>query len=269
MERNLINYGQHYLINNTFYKKLIDTAQLNQNDTVIEIGAGDGRLTKILCKYCKNVISFEVDLRSKSILLSDKPSNVTYYFENYLNNNETFNAYKIVASLPYQITEPFIEKIAFNEIKEANLIVGKKFALSVLNEEQIKSAIFTNCFFDIEYIADISPDNFDPPPKVYSAIIKLKKKGKECLSAYYYIYRELFEQRDKKIKNALKEAFIRYYQFAKNTVLTQKQSKLLVKNYCNDIPLDKYLFNCSNKDYKIITNSINNFVKNVDKFFCI
>ncbi len=260
MKKNLINYGQHFLTNYEYFYTLISSADINKSDIVLEIGAGDGRLTKILSKFANKVISFEVDKRNKEYLLKEKLKNVNFIFENYLENKDNLIFNKIVSSLPYQITEPFIEKIINLDFDCATLIVGKRFAQACKNNNIIKSALITNCFFYVDVITEISPENFDPPPKVYSSIIKLTKRGKESLDSYHYILRELFEQRDKKIKNALKEAIIRLYSL-KNIVLTQKQSKELIIKFFKELPEEEYLYNCSNEDYIKLGKNLNQFSK--------
>ena len=257
MDKNLINYGQHYMIDETIFDKLIEESDLKPNDIVLEIGAGDGRLTKKLCSKCQKVISFEIDNRNKVELEKLNLKNVIFYFCNFLDFSFPLSFNKIIASLPYQITEPFIEKISRLDFESATLIVGKKFAEGCDKKKLTKNAIYTNCYFNVSYIQDVSPDKFDPPPKVYSSIIKLVKKSKNELleEKSFFIFKQLFEQRDKKLKNALKESLIRYYQ-EKGEVLTQKESKAKISQIFTDEELDLYIENFTNQQYECLWKKV-------------
>ena len=251
MDKNLINYGQHYMIDETIFDKLIRESNLKSSDVVLEVGAGDGRLTKKISSICQKVISFEIDQRNKVELEKLNLKNVTFYFCNFLDYSSLPSFNKIIASLPYQITEPFIEKISKLDFESATLIVGKKFAESCDKKRLTKNAIYTNCYFNVSYIQDVSPDKFDPPPKVYSSIIKLVKKSNDELKEEktYYIFKQLFEQRDKKLKNALKESLIRYYQ-EKGEILTQKESKAKITQIFSTEELELYIENFTNQQYE-------------------
>lgn len=86
----------------------------------------------------------------------------------------------------------------------------------------------------------------------------MKKSKNELLEEKsFFIFKQLFEQRDKKLKNALKESLIRYYQ-EKGEVLTQKESKAKISQIFTDEELDLYIENFTNQQYE-------NLWKKVDK----
>lgn len=257
---NLISYGQHYLQDKNILNCMINYSNLNITDVVLEIGAGDGRITKELAKRAKKVFSYEIDTRTKPILLGINKTfkNIEFIFENFLNAKFLeFN--KIVASLPYQITEPFIHKIARLEFDSATLLVGKTFAKSLLTDKEVNClSLFTKAYFNYEYLCDVAPECFNPPPKTYSAIIKLTPKEKKQLinDRALFVIRELYEQRDKKISNALREALIRY-ESLNGKVLTKRQSKNIISELFGNITLDCYLDQSSNDLIKTIYEKIN------------
>ena len=116
----------------------------------------------------------------------------------------------------------------------------------------------------MKIICSVPKDVFTPPPRTMSALIRLipKKKEELIMERGMYIMREIFEQRDKKIKNALKEAVIRFF-YENNIILTKKKSKEIVKCYIkklrndnivmeqmsNEEIVDLYKFACSIKIY--------------------
>ena len=85
--------------------------------------------------------------------------------------NSVLNVYipscdKIVSSLPYSITEPFIEKLLRCDFRECLLITGNRFALSIYNKEITKLSLLVNSFFNVEYIESIDKSSFSPEPRV-------------------------------------------------------------------------------------------------------
>lgn len=200
---NIKSFGQHYLENEKYLLLLIESAELKKEDVVLEVGAGDGRITKRIAQQVKEVVSYEIDNSTKNELQEVKNEyyNVEIYFENFLKVKKLCKIDKVVASLPYQITEPFIEKIKDIPCQSITLIVGATFAKNVTNTFlHSKLALLTNCYFSAIKICDVPEDAFLPPPKTLSSIIKLIPKSKKELvdEGGLYILREIFEQRDKK-----------------------------------------------------------------------
>lgn len=246
---------------------------MKKEDVVLEVGAGDGRITKRIAQQVKKVVSYEIDNSTKNELQEVKNEyyNVEIYFENFLKVKKLCKIDKVVASLPYQITEPFIEKIKDIPCQSITLIVGATFAKNVTNTFlHSKLALLTNCYFSAIKICDVPEDAFLPPPKTLSSIIKLIPKSKKELvdEGGLYILREIFEQRDKKIKNALQYSIIRFYNI-KGILLTKRKCKKILKEYLvtlrrEDIALEQM----TNKEivamYKYICSvaeSVNYFVQ--------
>lgn len=254
MNREIISYGQHFMKNQLIIKELICLAELSKNETVLEIGAGDGCLTKELSKTCAKVVSFEIDVEKKDLLLGLKLKNVKFLFQNYLTYHGCLPT-KIVANLPYQITEPFVEKITKEPFSLACLIVGKKFGLAATELFPTKLSIMSHCFFRAKYIKDVGPENFQPSPKVQSSIITLRKISEKDLieDVKLFIFRYLFTHRDKKLKNALKEAIIHYY-YLKGQFFSQNESRAIIAKHFSEIDLDCYLDSANNEKYAQLLN---------------
>ena len=232
---NLKSLGQHYLEDRRYLLTLLKSADLKKKDIVLEIGAGDGRVTKKIAQQAKRVISYEIDKSTYKELqeIQKQYPNIDIHFENFLKVEKICKINKIISSLPYQITEPFIEKIISIPCQSITLIVGATFAKNITsNLFQTKLSLLTNCFFRVDKICDIPKTAFSPPPKTISSIIKLFPKSKDELvqKKGLYIMREVFEQRDKKLKNALREAVIRFYN-EHNILITKRKSKMMLNEY--------------------------------------
>ena len=253
MNKGVISYGQHYLDDIEVQKFFIESANITNTDVVLEVGAGDGRLTQLIAKKAKKVVSFEIDVKTKAQLvqIAKKFQNVEFVFDNFLNVDlKNYEFDKIVSSLPYQITEPFIQKIKNLDFESTTLIVGKTFAKNACSLDLGTTlGILTNCFFDVTYVKDVEKAAFSPAPKTISSIIVLRPKQKSQLlqNQGLYLMREIFEQKDKKLKNAMKEAFINYFH-AKNLILTQKQSKEIIREFVKNLDNeDVYVEQLSNE----------------------
>ena len=258
MNREIISYGQHFMKNELLLDELVFLADLSKEDLVLEVGAGDGRLTKKLAQKCAGVLSFEIDETKREQLLKLGLENVEFFFQNVLDYSGCLPK-KIVANLPYQITEPFVEKLAKEDFSSACLIVGKRFGLSATNLLPTKLSIMCHCFFRGTYVKDVAPENFDPAPKVYSSLIKFEKiKEKELLNdVKLFIFRYLFSHREKKLKNALKEAIIHYY-YLKGQFFSQNESRAVIAKYFSEIDLDCYLYSAKNEKYAQLLQALEN-----------
>ncbi|MFH1661488.1 MAG: 16S rRNA (adenine(1518)-N(6)/adenine(1519)-N(6))-dimethyltransferase RsmA [Candidatus Falkowbacteria bacterium] len=181
--------GQNFLIKENVYDKIIESADLKKDETVLEVGPGLGFLTEKLAGKVKKVIAVELDDKLvevlKNKLKSDNIKNVEVVNENIL---EIFNfqfsifnfqlsKYKIVANLPYNITSVFLRKILSSEVKPklmvlmlqkevAERITAKPGKMSLL-------AVSVQFYADVQIIDYVPANNFWPEPEVNSAIIKL------------------------------------------------------------------------------------------------
>src|SRR5574344_1720066 len=133
---------QHFLVNKGTINDFIDAANLKITDDVVEIGPGKCELSSIIAKKVNHLTCVEIDRNLEHFLnvLMDKNNNVDVIYGNALN---VFipPCDKIISSLPYSITEPFIEKLLRCEFKESILIVGKRFADSVTEKELNKLSL--------------------------------------------------------------------------------------------------------------------------------
>ena len=134
---------------------------------------------------------------------------------------------------------------------EAILIVGKRFADNVIEKKHNKLALLTNSFFVTEKIMDIAPDAFNPAPRVMSSMIRLTKVNREELTHSFkrFIFREMFFNRDRKLKNNLMESLIEFVKLH-GKKLTKKEAKSIIEGY--ELPkemLNKKMENLSNEEY--------------------
>ena len=258
---NDIHYlDQHFLEDKSIINALIDASNLKINENVVEIGPGKGQLSDTIARRVNHLTCIEIDRELEPFInvLKDKHDNIDVIY------GSALNVYipecdKIISALPYSITEPFIEKLIRCDCKEAILIVGKKFADAVIEKKHNKLALLTNSFYVTERIMDIAPDAFNPKPRVMSSMIRLTKLNREDLHHSFkkFIFRELFFNRDRKLKNNLMEALIEFVKLH-NQKLTKKESKAIIEKY--NLPkemLNKRIENLSNEEYELLYNALN------------
>jgi len=237
---------QHFLIDKEVIDKYISFTSLNLSDTVLEIGAGKGTLTKLIAPKVKRLYVIEIDTRLKSYLESIK--NTYIIWDNVL-NVELPKVDKIITSLPYSIIEPFIYKMIDTKFREMYMLMGSHYIESVSNREVTKLSIITNAFFNMEILLKVEPSSFDIPPKTLSYIVKMTKK--DNLDRKDKIYQKLFFLNKLKIKNALREILIKLDNMNKR----KAKEKVSILNISDSI-LNKRFENLSNEELKILNKYI-------------
>lgn len=216
------NLDQHFLKDTKIVRAMIKAGEISSKDVVLEIGPGKGILTKEIAKKAGKVIAIEIDESMKEHL-SGLPANVEIVYGNALEKMGRFSFNKIIASIPYSITEPLFKRMLHLKIDLAVLLTGMNFYELLTGKtetagEKNKWPRIGKIFFDIKKIKKVLPSSFEPEPRVDSAIVLFKKRTKE-LNDNEKMIKEIVLQDDKKTKNALMHAFMRV------RAMTKKQAK--------------------------------------------
>lgn len=175
---------QHFMVDSKVIRQIVDYSKLSKKDIVLEIGSGPGVLTKELRKKCK-VITIEIDPKFPADIHGNA---LDIEFPK-------FN--KIVSNLPYSICEALFWKLIRYDFDFAVLTVPKSFYKKFTDASKI-GLVAWYCF-DIEFGFDVERKVFSPVPRTDSCVFKLSPKKNK--------FRFIFEQYDKKLKNALIEFF--------------------------------------------------------------
>jgi 16S rRNA (adenine1518-N6/adenine1519-N6)-dimethyltransferase len=207
--------GQNYLIDNNKKDQIINFANLNKNDTVLEIGSGIGTLTLDIAFKSRKVIAIEKDSKISKILAERLENsgidNVEIINEDALDIDfPYFN--KIVSNLPYQISSPITFKFLDYNFDLAILMYQKEFAnrmnskISTKNYSRLSAMLYFKC--KIEYLTNVSKESFLPKPKIDSTVIKLSPKTSDSLTieeykTYGIFTKALFQHKNKKSRNAI------------------------------------------------------------------
>lgn len=219
-------FGQNFLINNNISEKIVRLADISPDDTVIEVGVGFGALTSHLAAICHKVIGLEID---SGIIRYHKeegslPGNVELIHQDILQANltelanETGNRIKLIANLPYSISNPLLFKLTEHKDKMAwaVLMLQKEVALRLTAEIGSKDygilTVRMAACASVKKLVDLGPQHFHPRPKVDSQVVKItfypEPERAASLTEYDHIFFKkivdaAFQQRRKTLVNAL------------------------------------------------------------------
>ena len=209
--------GQHFLINEEIAKRITDLISHNYNINILEIGPGMGVLTKYLHEKDVNLKLVEIDRESVLYLKNKIPQLKDNIFEEDFLKIDLNKVYSknlsIIGNFPYNISSQILFKV-YENYEKVDTIVGmfqKEVAERVTSQIGRKKGILSvllQTFYDIEYCFTVDENQFSPPPKVKSAVIRLirnkRKKLDIDLKSYKMIIKAAYNQRRKTINNALK-----------------------------------------------------------------
>ena len=209
--------GQHFLKDPNTAR--IVARGVGAEDVVLEVGPGHGALTTVLAEKSKLVHAVEVDpgvLPALKEALLHAHQNVLVYEGDALSfDYEALDPQpnKLVANLPYNVASPLVLKL----LEEANFLTGLRFmvqlqvARRMAAERRTKDygayAVLVQLLAEVSVAHRVSPQVFDPPPRVWSAIVAMKRR--EFLGAYEHV-KDLvlaaFKSRRKRLANNLPKA---------------------------------------------------------------
>lgn len=219
--------GQNFLIDGEVIQDIISFANIQPEDTVVEIGPGVGFVTEQLVKYAKKVIVIELDEEAIAELKKLDAPNLEIIHNDVLKTDLSKlsdEKFKVVANIPYYITSPIIAHLLGeiddlanknrNKIKDIILMVQEEVARRMVATPDSPSkqygllSILSQFWADVKILRLVGRKSFYPAPKVNSALVKLDvtQNPKLDLSDYSYFRRVIkaaFSQRRKNIKNCL------------------------------------------------------------------
>ena len=211
--------GQHFLTDESIASKIADSLSYNGYKNILEIGPGMGVLTKYLLE--KDVTTHVIEIDTES---------VEYLKANYLNLadriiekdflkydlKEVFKdePFAIIGNFPYNISSQILFKTLEmrDQIPEFSGMFQKEVALRICSKEGSKVygilSVLTQAFYDADYLFTVPPHVFNPPPKVDSGVLFLKRKENFTLpcdeALFFRVVKIGFQQRRKTLRNSLK-----------------------------------------------------------------
>ena len=212
------NLGQHFLKDANIARKIVDSLSLSTSN-VLEIGPGMGVLTKFLLqKPDVNVHVVEIDSESVEYLnhnfpeLKNRIINQDFLKWDVLAFSDNFS---VIGNFPYNISSQIFFRILDlrNIVSETVCMIQKEVAERIISPPGSKVygilSVLLGAFYHCEYLFSVSENVFIPPPKVKSAVIKLRRNNVKTLPCnedlFFKVVKASFNKRRKMLRNSLNE----------------------------------------------------------------
>jgi len=211
--------GQHFLKDETIAERIVKSLSGEYNN-ILEIGPGMGVLTKYLIQEesITSVKVVEIDQESVEYLNNNYPMlSGNIYSEDFLKMDLTqiySSQYAIIGNFPYNISSQILFKVLENRdiIPELVGMFQKEVAERVCSKCGTKVygilSVLLSAYFDIEYLFTVDETVFLPPPKVKSAVIRMKRNNIKSLDCdeklFITVVKTAFNQRRKMLRQSLK-----------------------------------------------------------------
>lgn len=212
-------FGQHFLTSPQVIENIVDAIAPRAGETLVEIGPGRGAITKPLSKsgVTLHAIEFDRDLAGWLEQRFAGAANVSIVQADALRFDfaSLGAGLRVVGNLPYNISTPLLfHLLEFSDsIEDLHFMLQKevvdRMAASPGTKAYGRLTIMLGCRMTVEPLFDVPPDAFDPPPKVTSAVVRLRPRpAGEIAVADEAVLSKLvaqaFSQRRKTLRNALR-----------------------------------------------------------------
>ena len=176
--------GQHLLKNPMILSEIVNKSGIKTTDTILEIGPGTGNLTMLLLDAAKKVIAIELDPRMvaqliKRVGVSPYQNKLQLIQGDVLKQKLPFFDL-CVANIPYQISSPIVFKLLSHRplFRAAVLLIQREFAMRLIakpgTEFYCRLSVNVQLLSKVEHIMKVSKNNFVPPPKVESSVVRIE-----------------------------------------------------------------------------------------------
>ena len=219
--------GQNFLLSNNIKNKIVDVANINKDDLILEIGPGWGAITEILVQKTNILIAIELDKRlyahlktyiktsnfhiiNNDVLCVDLDNLILDY-----NNTQKIQKIKVVANLPYAISSKIVLKIIQSKlINDAYIMVQKEMAERIGAKVNTRGynafTVLVQLFCKTKILFEVNAKEFHPQPKVQSAVIHLENLHNSVnfnIEELGKFLRICFLNKRKKLKNNLSNIY--------------------------------------------------------------
>jgi len=259
-------YGQNFIKNENLLRKILSFIHIAPEDLVIEIGMGQGDLTKILVENNPFYLGYEIDVELKKYLEKYDNDKTIVIFDDFLKTDIIsqiktiqYNNLFIIANLPYYITTPIINKIISSNINPVKMLlmvqkeVADRFTANIKNKEYGSLTVHLSYYFDIKKVLHVDRNNFIPVPNVDSEILLFEKKviEKKVIDEKHFekLLKNSFQFKRKTIKNNLFD----YNLITVEKVLKSNNLTLIAR--AEEIPLNVFI-DLSNELVKDMSGSL-------------
>ena len=214
--------GQHFLTDNHIARKIVDSLTFSNYNQVLEIGPGMGVLSVYLLDLPGRDIRFvEIDRVYIAYLNEHLPAIRDKLYDGdvmRINLNEFFEGpFAVIGNFPYNISSQLFFKILENKTRVPEVVcmlqkeVARRLASPPGSREYGILSVLLQAYYEIEYLFTVPPHVFNPPPKVQSAVIRLRRNERQALPCNEDLFKKViktaFNQRRKVLRNSLRSMY--------------------------------------------------------------
>jgi len=221
--------GQNFLINEMVVNDIVEGAEVNEEDCILEIGPGIGVMTYEMASRAKKVTAIEIDnfllpvldetlqdfdnirIVNNDVLKVDLEALIQEHFDG--------KAPKVVANLPYYITTPIVMKLLEDELPISDIVVmvQKEVADRMMAVPKTKAygalSVAVQYYSEPEIVTVVPPSSFMPQPKVASSVIRLRVRPNQLelidKSIFFNTVKDAFSKRRKTLLNCLSSGILK------------------------------------------------------------
>ena len=217
--------GQNFLVDENIAKKIVSSLEISEDDTVVEIGPGQGVLTKYICQLTSNATAVEIDSSIFNKLTETFKDKIILIHGDFLKFDilkevkaiKAGKKIKIIGNIPYNITSEILFKLfeIADKIDLAVLMMQKEVAKRLNAKPDTKDygilAIQSQIHARPKILFNVSAASFFPKPNVDSSVVRLvfneSKSDIKDKELFKKLVKESFGQRRKTLRNSLKKFF--------------------------------------------------------------
>ena len=239
--------GQHFLIDDGIAERIVNSVSFHKNyKSIMEVGPGMGVLSKYLLeKYPKDLIMLEIDIESirylrKTLKIAEEQILHVDFLKYDL--DKVKGSFGIVGNFPYNISSQIFFKVLDHHDKIMELVgmVQKEVAERLCAGPGSKTygilSVLLSVYYQVDYLFTVEPSVFEPPPKVKSAVLQMKRNDVAEIDCDETLFKKIvkqgFQNRRKTLRNALKPLNLPKEIVALD-ILNKRAEQLSVEDFIN------------------------------------
>ena len=207
--------GQNFLVNEKIAQRIVDAAEITDDEDILEIGPGRGILTERLARMGKSLTAVEKDKWLYTVMKQRLRGENIKIIEGDIMKVDTPNIDVIVSNIPYSISSPLLFRLFESKWDRAIIMFQEEFANRLIATHGTKQygrlTVMASMHVKCKKLFRVSRNMFLPQPKVHSVVVELKREipdyGVKDLEVFDKVVRAIFTHRRKTLKNALKTGF--------------------------------------------------------------
>ena len=238
--------GQHFLTNLGVAQQIAQSLKIEQVMLVLEIGPGMGVLTQYLLQNPNiRLTAIELDRESVDYLKLHFPQ-LNLIQADFLKFDLSLlypenTQFCVIGNYPYNISSQILFKVLDykNQIPCCSGMFQKEVAERIASKPGKKAygilSVLLQTYYDIEYLFTVDEHNFNPPPKVKSAVIRLTRNNRQQLDCDEQLFKKIvktaFNQRRKQMRNSLAQLIGKDNNIINNAIFTKRPEQLSVEEF--------------------------------------